>query len=105
MQIRYKGMFEAVDVPSVVFATKHPGLDENKKPIKIDMERTRTIYQGEVATIVEGDPRGLLEQEDNFEPVDAAAKSVRKQIEEDRKKAAAPDQPIFDAVTGVGGVQ
>lgn len=124
MQIRYKGMFEAVELASVWFATRHPTgelddekrlkLDDKGKPLMKDVERTRTIYQGETATIlgdpaeVEADARRLLEQEDNYEPVDASAKNLLKLMvkeREAREKLSQPDQPILEAVAGVGGVQ
>lgn len=83
MQIRYKGMFSEVQVPRF-------GL---------------TFKSGEALTVAEDAARSLLEQEDNYEPVDAPAKAVLKDIVKAREERDEPDKPIFDAVAGVGGVQ
>lgn len=83
MQIRYKGMFAEVQIPAF-------GL---------------TAKRNEVLTVTEDAARGLLDQPDNYEPVDAAAKALLKVIEKEHEAATEPDQPIFDAVSGVGGVQ
>lgn len=108
MQIRYKGMFEAVELAWVYFATKHPVEDDAGKVVMVDVPRTRVIYRGEIATIlgdpaeVEADARGLLEQEANYEPADAAAKALLKQMAKEREERDVPDKPILDAVEGVG---
>jgi len=80
MQIRYKGMFAAVEVPAA-------GL---------------TFTRGETVTVSEDVARSLLDQTDNFEPVDAAAKALLKVIEKEREANDAPDQTIFDGVEAVG---
>jgi len=83
MQIRYKGMFSEIEIPAFRLVAK----------------------KGDTLTVTEEAARSLLEQPDNYEPVDAEAKAVLKALIKEREERDVPDQPIFDAVAGVGGVQ
>lgn len=83
MQIRYKGMFSEIEIPAFRLVAK----------------------KGDTLTVTEEAARSLLDQPDNYEPVDAEAKAVLKALIKEREERDVPDQPIVDAVAGVGGVR
>jgi len=80
MQIRYKGMFAEVQVPAFRLVAK----------------------RNETLTVTEEAARSLLEQPDNYEPVDAEAKKLLKLLEREREERDVPDQPIFELVEATG---